>query len=130
MRTALVSVDGKEYTLRELRHRKNKTWRKELEGHITRLTSSIAQTAEAEVTEVKVITQLVRDIAGFLLNSIDVMCELIIMYAPSMEEAIEDAYDSEITDVFLEVLKLAYPFSSMIDTLKRLGADVRQTMPS
>lgn len=58
------------------------------------------------------------------------MCTLIVAYEPALQEAVENGYDSEIATAFLEVLKLAYPFGNVVDTLRRIGSESRATQRS
>ena len=130
MREATVMFEGKEHSIRELRHRPNKAWRKKLEGHLDAVATAIGQGAKVDVSELNSIAHLVREVMKFLVNSIDLMGELLVEYSPELSDAVESGYDSEVVDAFVEVVKLAYPFSSAIDTLRRLGSKMPQTPPN
>ena len=130
MRKATVVFEGKDYVIQEMRHRLNKKWRKKLEGHVEEVAAAIGQGTELEVSELNSIAQLIRSVGGFVLQSVDLMGELLVEYCPTLSDAVENGYDSEIADAFVEVLKLAYPFSSMINTLRRIGSQLPQTPQS
>lgn len=130
MRTAKIVLDGKEFAIRELRHRPNREWRKQLEGELNKFSDALAGGAEIEVTDLRAISSLVRAITGLLTTSVDTMCTLIVAYEPALQEAVENGYDSEIATAFLEVLKLAYPFGNVVDTLRRIGSESRATQRS
>ena len=130
MRVTTVILDEKEYTIKELRHRQNKEWREKLEGYIEELAAAVEAGVESDITELTSIVQLVRAVVKYVIQSTDLMCELVILYAPNLSEAVEGSYDSEIADAFVEVLKLAYPFSKVIGTLRQLTSELPQTQRS
>ncbi len=70
-------------------------------------------------------------IKTFLLTSTDILLELIYDFAPNIKKEktwIEDhATDPEVFSVFLEVLKMAYPFGSVLGNLRTLGQSPQQT---
>lgn len=130
MRTATITLNEKKYEITELRHRKNREWRQKLEAHISDLASSLDAGLGSEITDLGSISQLVRAVIKYGVRSTDLLCELVAEYAPSLKDALEDSYDSEITAAFVEVLKLAYPFSGVVSALKNLTSDMPQIQRS
>lgn len=130
MRTATVTFEGKEYTIRELRHRPNKKWRKKLEASVGTIADTLMQGKDVDIAELTAVATLIREVAGFVINSVDTMAELLVEYCPNLSDAVENGFDSEVTDAFLEVLKLAYPFSKAIATLRQIGSQLPQTQRS
>lgn len=127
MRTATIMLDGKEHEIKEMRHRQNKEWRKVLEGHIETLASAVEEGMEGDISDATKVAQLIRVGIRFVIRSTDLMCELVVEYLPNLAEQLENGYDSEIADAFVEVVKLAYPFSKVFNILKQLSSELPQT---
>jgi len=122
MKTAKVTLDGEVYTITELRSRANATWRSRLEEEFEDLAMLIEAAPQQEVTDAQGLANLVRSVSGKLINSVDILRELTVEYAPELAEPLDEAYDSEMLDVFTAVLGLAYPFGGLISRLGELGA--------
>ena len=114
-------LDDKEYTVKELRHRENAAWREGIKGPINDLFSTL-EGMEADLDNVGDLVQVVTNISGSVIGSVDVLGRLLISYAPELAEAVDEGYDSEIVDAFVEVLKLAFPFGSVVKMFRSLGA--------
>ena len=136
-RTVIVTIAEKKYTVEEMRSRANEAWRKRLQEPFGALVAQLEGAADTDVSSPRAIATLVQDTAGALLRSPDTLRELLLEYSPALaaerERILEEAYDSELLDAFVQVLKLAFPFGGMVDKLAglaRLGQTARQTMPS
>jgi len=74
---------------------------------------------------------LMNSIKDYLQNSTDILLELIYDFAPTIKKEkdwIENhATDPEVFTVFLEVLKMAYPFGQVLSRLTTLGSDPQLT---
>jgi hypothetical protein len=125
MKTVTIKLDGAEYVIREKRHRDNRAWRAALEQPIKELLDTVSGAQDTEITDVPSLIAVFDTVSSTLLSSTDIVCELLISYDPALRDVVEDGYDSEILDAFREVLKLAYPFGNLIQTVKKLGAQVQ-----
>jgi len=126
-KTITVTLDDKEYKITELRSRPNAAWRKKLEGPFAELAQGLTQAPETDLTDMQALGHLVQRASGLLLGSIDLVKQLTIDYAPDLAGAIDNAYDSEILEVFTGILGLAYPFGSLIGKIRALGDQVKQS---
>lgn len=130
MRTVEVTLDGESFTIQELRSRENRAWRQQLEGEFEELVGLLENAPETEITDAEALAGLVRSVSGKLLGSIDIIGELVVAYAPTLETAVADGYDSEIMDAFTKVLGLAYPFGPLMDRLLGIGQRLQRNTAS
>jgi len=125
MRSASLTLGGREYHISELPSRKNAEWRKRLAGPFGELAGLLESSGDTELTPAN-IGAILRSISGIFLQSADTLVELLFAYSPELakdrKHIQENAYDSEIMDAFIEVLKLAYPFGALIERLGRLAS--------
>lgn len=112
MKTVTVELNGQQYTIEEKKSRANREWRARLESHFTELTDALKNAPETDVTDAQALSNLVAAVSGKLLQSVDILTDLLRDYAPDLP--LDDAYDSEILAAFTEVLSLAYPFGEML----------------
>ena len=136
-KTTKITLAGREYTIRELTSRRNAGWRKKLAEPFGALVTRIEAAGETDITSPRELVSLIRETAGTLLESPDLLAELLFDYAPELaadrERILEEAFDSELMTAFVEVLKLAFPFGSLVEKLsglRSLGQPVQQTTPS
>jgi len=136
MRSVDIELGGKTYTVRELPSRKSKAWRGELETPLRGLLGSTSELLGAKLST-DAILPLLGAATDTALGSIDTIFDLVCRYSPDIdkdrERILDEAYDSEITDAFREVLGLAYPFGrlgQMVTGLIRLGSKQPATEPS
>ncbi len=123
MRTVKVELGGQEFVVEELRSRANREWRGKLEGHF----GDLAEVVEGEIASGEALAQVIRTVSGKVVGSVELITELLVEYAPQLEGAMDEAYDSEIVGVFGAVLGLAFPFGSLIGRLRGLGDQLGQT---
>jgi len=121
MRTVKVTLGGTTHTVQELRSRENAAWRQELESHFEDLAQLLDDAPGLDLTDGQALAGLVRSVSGKLLRSVDVIRELVLAYAPDLEGALDEAYDSEMLDAFTKILGLAYPFGSVLESLLKVA---------
>lgn len=126
MHSANVVIAGQEFEICELRSRQNAAWRKELEVPFKELADQLEGAPVIELTDGASLAGLVRSVSGMLLGSIDQVIALLVAYEPRVSAVIDEAYDSELLDAFVEVLKLAYPFGGLLEKLKGFGSRIGQ----
>ncbi len=119
-RSVKITLAEKEYTVSELKGRDNAKWRTSFEHFFSDLASLMEKAPEIELTNMASLAGLIRSGSSLLLHSIDKVKELLLEYAPNISDVIDEAYDSEVMAAFLEVLKLAYPFGTLLDKVRRL----------
>ena len=137
MKSISVQLAGKTYEVHKLPIKANRAWRQKFDEPIGKLLGA-ARAIKAisseefengnEMLKVVGVTLLrhADEIVGVLLESVDLITDAVFAYSPVLladRENIEDhGYDEEIARAFLEVMKLAYPFSSMIEGMLGLGS--------
>lgn len=79
------------------------------------------QVDEAKSFLIKLLSQANSLVSGVLDQALD----LLVSYSPSLERdrdyIVDECYDSQIVDALVEVLKLAYPFGSLVAQLGKMG---------
>lgn len=121
-KSVVVAFEGVEHKVKMLRHRENAAWRKKLEEPFGELVTRMDEFPNVEINDMKAIGRLVRTMSGTLLRSIDIVAELVIAYAPELNEVIENAFEDEILDAFISILGLAYPFGAILPRIQKLGS--------
>jgi hypothetical protein len=140
-----VTLGGANYTIEPLPIAKSKQWRKKLAGPFHAITDALeragaielvsdvakAGDGESEGNSIGAIVQtlnlgsigsLVQTLSGTLLDSIDIVLDLLFAYAPALQrdrDRIEaTATDEEALQAFIVVLRMAYPFESLVSGLR------------
>lgn len=136
MKTETVVIGDKQYTIKEAKRKANAKWRLLFQTQFTEVADLIEGLPSTELTPTAV-GDLIRQITAKVGGSVDMLAELVFAYSPELaadrETIEEEAYDSEIMAAFTAVLKLAYPFGSVVETLSglaALGRTDKQTLPS
>lgn len=136
MKTAVVTIAGKPYTIREPKRKANAKWRQRFQAEFSDVAALIEGLPRTEMTP-EALGGLLHQIIAKVGGSVDTLAVLVFAYAPELaadQETIEEeAYDSEIMAAFTAVLKLAYPFGSVVEAvngLVALGRTDRPTSPS
>jgi hypothetical protein len=137
MRTITVHLAGGVYEITERRSRENAAWREKLRGPFGALVDRLENVGDTDVTSMRDVVALIRETAGTLLASPDILADLVFEYAPALaadkERLLEESYDSELMAAFLEVVQLAFPFGGILGRLKGLadlGRSKQTTTPS
>ncbi len=126
MRTVVIRLDGKDYTVEELRSRENRAWRERLGVHFEELTAAVEGASGVEL-EGKALGELVRSVGGKLLGSVELVRELVVAYDDHLEPFLDDAFDSEVMEAFVGVLGLAYPFGGVLEKVRGIGGGLPLT---
>lgn len=112
-----VSLAGREYEIGPLPFKQSKEWRASLGKPITDLVEILARADTLELNNAADLVKVVQLAQVYLLDSPDLIWEALCAYSPAIaadREALEEAaFDFEIMDALIEVLKLAYPFGRL-----------------
>jgi hypothetical protein len=145
MKQITVELAGKEYAISPLPIRKAREWRKQFEeiiADISELLSTVGEYVDVEFENTQAMVSTIGSlvsgnlskVAGYLLGSADIMAEAIFTYSDELakdRERIEDeAFDDELVQVFLAILKLAFPFGGAVEGLIKLGQEPPETPQS
>ncbi|HUV93941.1 MAG TPA: hypothetical protein VMX14_03820 [Anaerolineae bacterium] len=120
MRKVKVTLNGQEFEIQELRSRANATWRKKLDEPFAELAKLLKGLPGTSLTDGDALSNIVETVSGLLVGSVDTVVKLLIDYAPQLEVASTEAYDSELLDAFGSVLGLAYPFGGILGRVTKL----------
>ncbi len=119
MRSVTVTLADKDYTIVELKARLNEGYRKKVKARLEPLIAMI-QNGPNTAISMQNVGQLFGQVQEFLFGSVESIRELVADYSPEIKADIdritEEAFDSEMIDVFLEVMKLAFPFGHLFST--------------
>jgi hypothetical protein len=124
MRTVVVTLDGTDYEIQELRSKANRAWREHLEAHFAELSDALVSAPDTDITDGVALAEMVRSVSGKLLHSVDIVADLVRIYDENLP--IDDAYDSEILEAFTAILGLAYPFGAVIDRVREAVGQLNQ----
>jgi len=133
MKTETVEIGEKIYTIREAKRKANAKWRQRFQAEFVEVANLIEGLPSTDLTP-EAVSNLIRQIVAKVGGSVDILAELVFSYAPELaddREAIEEeAYDSDIMAAFTAVLKLAYPFGSVVEAVNGLAALGRTAKPT
>lgn len=138
MRSETITLGGKEYELVELPIRKARTFRAQLREPFGKLVDLLERTPNTEIDNARQVAQLVRSLSDTLLNSVDIVVELLFDFSEELardrDYIEENAYGSEVVDAFIAVLGLTYPFFGterglkLTQTIARIGSSGAPTL--
>lgn len=143
-KTVTVTMGGREYIITEKVMGVSAKWREHLRASgvmliFQSLDDAIVQVAQVieqgieniESGQVITMAHIVPAIVNGLTNSIDDVTELVYDYSPEMKEDAdwlgENAYNTEMIAVFLEVLKLNFPITGVLDLFRGFKAPAIST---
>ncbi len=118
MKTVTVRLGGQNYTIQPLPMRRSQQWRQALELPFGALVAVLENADSIELTNLSGMAGVVQAFAGMLVGSVDILLDLLFAYSAELaadRERIEnEAYDEEALAALIEVLKLAYPFGTVL----------------
>lgn len=99
MKSVTVTIGRAEHTIRELPSRKAAAWRQKVCRSGWEILPKLFESApETDISSVTAISGLVQQLGTLVVRSPDTVIELLLAYAPQLEEALsgEECYDSEL----------------------------------
>tara|TARA_R110000868_G_scaffold27521_3_gene104318 strand:- start:541 stop:888 length:348 start_codon:yes stop_codon:yes gene_type:complete len=113
--------------------KKAREWRQALEQPFGALVAVLENADSIELTNLSSVAGVVQAFAGTLVGSVDILLDLLFAYAPELakdRERIEnEAYDEEALAALVEVLKLAYPFGTVLGLVTGSKTTPKGTSP-
>lgn len=120
-RDVMVTLGGQEYAIKPLNIRQSRAWREQFANPFQAVIGVLQNAGRIELTNPGDLGALLSQVGGLLLGSMDLVIDALFAYSPELradEDAILDnATDEEAVAALWEVLKLAYPFGSILQTL-------------
>ena len=145
MKSTKVNLAGRTYSIESLKFKAERAWRKKYDAPIGNLINAISNIKELSGKEYDKASDLMKeigvvmlahakDLIRALLESPDILLDAICEYSPALaaDRAFieENAYQDEIAQAFIEVLKIAYPFGSLLGIATSLGSMEKQITPN
>ena len=109
MKTATVTINGKDHELKELPAARNGGWRRKFEVELGGIIRLVRALPNVEINTTQDLVAVVMDALPMLFDAMDKAGELAVAYDP----AFADAYDSEVADAYPALLGLAFPFGNL-----------------
>jgi hypothetical protein len=123
MQTAKVVLGGKEFTVRELPARRNAAWRKAFVEVLARNVAGLTLEENLRLSP-GVLGQFLSDVSRLICNGVTEIVDVLLSYGEELQGEAEwikeNAYESELTQLLVEVLKLAFPFGALGQWLRGL----------
>jgi hypothetical protein len=120
-----VTLAGKDYELKPLPIRKAREVRAQFSAPLAKVIEALKTAPKIELSDMQGIGSLLDAARVVMVDSMDICLETLYAYSPEIaadKERIEnEAYDEEALLAFVEVVKLLYPFGSLMSSLNGLG---------
>ena len=130
MKSETISLGGKHYEINELPRRANAQWRQQFQVLIASVTN-LVEASQVDISNSADLVAVVGQVRDVLMQAPDQLIELLFAYSPALaadRERIEaEVYESEILSVFVEVLKLAFPFGEILSWASGLASAASAT---
>lgn len=145
MKTITVKIAEVEYTITPLPILASREWRKQFDslilsatGLLTQVGSMVDKEFETPSEMVSVIGTMVAgnlsEVVGHLVGSADIISQAVFSYSETLrkdKERIEaEGYDEELVTAFIQILSLAFPFGSLLQTLMKAGPELQEMVQS
>lgn len=117
MNTFSVTFGGRSFDVRPLNIKQAKAWRAKFAAPFEQITQALAGAGKIQLDDGQQIAGLIQSISGTLIQSTDIVADMFFAYAdlPAARDWIEEnGTDQEMIAAFVEVLKAAYPFTSLL----------------
>lgn len=121
MRTTTVTLGGKPYEIQTLSIRAAREWRDKFQKPFQTIADALSGMDNIELTSGKSVSALLNVLQETLLRSPDMILDMLYAYSPAIasdKARIEsEAFDDEVIAALIGVLKLAYPFGSLLSLI-------------
>jgi hypothetical protein len=125
MITKTITLGEREYEVKALTIREADVWREKLNGPFAEIVEVLQGAEDVELSNARDLAGLLRTVTGNLVESPKIIRRLLFEYAPALladaDWILDNAYDEEIFDAFVEVLKLAFPFGKVTQMFRGQG---------
>lgn len=118
MRTAKLSLGGKEYEVPQLAIKPARAWRAKFRAFVGGITDAMASFSDVKLDSVEDLGKAIPAIMGVALDKLDEVTELVLAYSPELERdrtrIEQNATDEEMIVAFMEVARLAFPLEQIV----------------
>lgn len=133
MREITISLSGQEFTLQELDIEANAAWRKKFEAAIGPLFDTLQGLDNITLDTAADLQRVLGPLRQAIMHSPSTITDLLFAYSPELAKARASGlklYESELFGVFVEALKLAYPFGALLEMINSVRATGSAPKPS
>lgn len=133
MQTVTVTLSDQSITIKELDIEANAAWRKKFEAAITPLFDTLSGLDNITLDTAADLQKVLGPLRQAIMHSPSTITDLLFDYSPELTQARAGGlklYESELFGVFVEVLKLAYPFSALMEMINSVRSTGSATKPS
>lgn len=118
MRTANITLGRQTYEVAALPIQSARKWREQFQKPFQAISAALGGLEKIDLSKGSDVAGLLNSLQGIILTAPDAILEMLYAYSPSLaddKERIErEAFDDEVIVALVEVLKLAYPFDSLV----------------
>jgi hypothetical protein len=135
-RVITVKLGDEEVQIEQLRTRATSEWRKQVAEPAEAVVLQVAKVIDwrsVDTDDLAALRDLIGAVRPLLFDFIDTVRGLVVAYAPSLRERIEDAYDDEVIAAFLAIVRVAFPLGEIqraVSLITNLGSPTPPTTPS
>ena len=137
MKSETVTLGERKYELREQAVRPGKAFREALKVHFGSLLELVRQAPELDLDDTNTISDIVRSVGSTLLDSAEILVEMLLLYSPNLkadeEYILDNAVGSQLIDAFIVCLMFTFPFlesqrlKTLVTTFESVGLTQRLT---
>jgi len=121
IRSATVTIAGKEYVIKALPISKAKQWRAEFQKPFDEIVAALQAAPHIEITNIAGLADVVYAAKDIVFGALELLLQMLYSYSPEVvadaEFIEENGYDEEIMAAVVEVVKLVYPFGTLVGML-------------
>jgi len=121
MKEIIVTLGKKEYILKPRPIRQAREVRKMIESPFGQAIGALTAVPDQDLSDVQGLGKLALSLKDALLGSMDILLEVLAAFCPEVAadraRIEEEAFDEEVAAAFVEVVKLLYPFGSLVNSV-------------
>jgi hypothetical protein len=120
-----VSIAGQDFEIKPLTIGKASAWRKRFQAELDPILKGLANAQGTDLSDFSAIAKIIEVVQGSVMGAVDTLFDMLCEWSP--EVAAQRAHieanglDSEVMAAFVEVIKVAYPFGSVVAALGLRG---------
>lgn len=145
MKSIIVTLASRTYTVESLKFKAERAWREKYDAPIRNLLDALSGLKDVSAKQYGTTGDFLKEVGGILLaqagelvgamlNSPDTMLDAICDYSPTFAAdrawIEENSYQDEIAKAFIEVLQIAFPFGQLFQLARNLGSQEKLTSPN
>ena len=132
--TATVTLGGRQFEIQRPNIKRSREWREQFGQPVRTIANILQHAEEIEINQVSDVAGLLQQVGPLLLGSVDILIEAVFAYSDTLAAERpwieENADDEEALAALWEIVKLAYPFGSILDVVNRGQAMVSTSKSS